>query len=53
MKRFDKVITKAGAGGLLKAGLLATIIIVNGKNLFIRINGNSYHVKESEVVATN
>jgi hypothetical protein len=45
----NKVKTKAGAGGLLAAGLIATILIINGHDLFVRIDGNSYHVKANEI----
>lgn len=52
MKRFDKIITKHGAGGLLKAGLIGTILIVNGSDIFIRIGGNSWHVKAHQIELT-
>lgn len=49
LNTLDKVKTKAGAGGLLAAGLIATILIINGHDLFVRIDGNSYHVKANEI----
>jgi len=48
-QRFDKIVTKHGAGGFLKAGLVGIVATVNGRNLFIMVNGNGWHVKWWEV----
>jgi len=50
MKINDKVTTVKGAGGLLKGGLEATVLKINGNNVFISIGNSCYHVKANELV---